>query len=88
MEELVKAFTPLLKIGGGFAEIRYLLVLLLALVLQVLQLPLEGGIFSQRFPELFIQPIHRNGVAFLHPLKCGLELGSVCMAEFCQLSID
>jgi hypothetical protein len=27
-------------------------------------------------------------VAFLHPLKCGLELGSVCMAEFCQLSID
>jgi hypothetical protein len=87
MEELVKAFTPLLKISGGFAEIRYLLVLLLALVLLVLQLSLEGGVFSQQFPELFIQPIHRNGVAFLHPLKCGLELGSICMAEFCQLSI-
>jgi hypothetical protein len=88
MEELVKAFTPLLKISGGFAEIRYLLVLFLALVLLVLQLPLEGGVFSQRFQELFIQPIHRNGMALLNPLKCGLELGSICMAEFCQLSID
>jgi hypothetical protein len=88
MEELVKAFTPLLKFSGGFVEIRYLLVLLLALVLLVLQLPLEGGVFSQRFPEQSIHPIHRNGVAFLHPLKCGLELGSVCMAELCQLSID
>jgi hypothetical protein len=47
MEELVKAFTPLLKIRGGFAEVRYLLVLLLALVLLVLQLPLEGGVFGQ-----------------------------------------
>jgi hypothetical protein len=83
LEELVKAVTPLLKISGGFAEIRYLLVLLLALVLLVLQLPLEGGVFSQRFPELRVQPIHRNGVAFLHPLECGLELGSVCMAESC-----
>jgi hypothetical protein len=36
MEELVKAFTPLLKISGGFAEVCYLLVLLLALVFLVL----------------------------------------------------
>jgi hypothetical protein len=26
-------------------------------------------------------------VAFLHPLECGLKLSSVCMAEFCQLSV-
>jgi hypothetical protein len=47
MEELVKAFTPLLKISSGFAEVRYLLILLLALVLLVLQLLLEGGVFGQ-----------------------------------------
>jgi hypothetical protein len=47
MEELVKAFTPLLKISGGFAEVRYLLILLLALVFLVLQLPFEGGVFGQ-----------------------------------------
>jgi hypothetical protein len=28
MKEIIIAFTPLLKISGGFAEIRYLLVLL------------------------------------------------------------
>jgi hypothetical protein len=28
-----------------------------------------------------VQPIHRNGVALLHPLKFGLERGSICMAE-------
>jgi hypothetical protein len=47
MEELVEAFAPLLKVSGGFVKIRYLLVLLLALVLLVLQLSLEGGIFGQ-----------------------------------------
>jgi hypothetical protein len=47
MEELIEAFAPLLKISGGFAKIRYLLVLLLALVLLVLQLSLEGGVFGQ-----------------------------------------
>jgi hypothetical protein len=88
MEELVEAFTPLLKIYGGFAEVCYLLVLLLALALLVLQLLFEGGVRGQRFLELQLQPIHHNGVALLHPLKCGLELGSICMAEFCQLSID
>jgi hypothetical protein len=30
---------------------------------------------------LLLQPIHRNGMALLHPLKCGLELGNICMAE-------
>jgi hypothetical protein len=81
MEELVKAYTPLFKVSSGFAEIRYLLVLLLALVLLVLQLLFEKGVCGQRFLELLLQPIHHNGVALLHPLKCGLELGSICMAE-------
>jgi hypothetical protein len=81
MEELVKAFTPLLKISGGFAEVRYLLVLLLALVFLVLQLLFEEGICGQRYLELLLQPIHRYSVALLHPLKCGLELGNICMAE-------
>jgi hypothetical protein len=36
MEELVKAFTPLFKFNGGFAEILYLSVLLQALALLVL----------------------------------------------------
>jgi hypothetical protein len=44
MEELVKAITPLLKIGGGFAEILYLLVLLEALAFLVLQLLFEEGV--------------------------------------------
>jgi hypothetical protein len=47
MEELVQAFTPILKISGDFAEVRYLLILFLALVDLVLQLPFEGGIFGQ-----------------------------------------
>jgi hypothetical protein len=81
MEELVKAFTPLFKISGGFAEILYLLVLLEALALLVLQLLFKEGVCSQRFLELLLHPIHRNGVALLHPLKCGLELGNICMAE-------
>jgi hypothetical protein len=81
MEELVKAFTPLFKISSGFAEILYLLVFLEVLALLVLQLLFEEGVFGQGFPELFIQPIHHNGMALLHPLKCGLELGSICMAE-------
>jgi hypothetical protein len=46
MEKLVEAFPPLLKVSGGFVKIRYLLVLLLALVLLVLQLPLKGGVFG------------------------------------------
>jgi hypothetical protein len=47
MEKLVEAFASLLKVSGGFAEVRYLLILLLALVLLVLQLPLEDGVFGQ-----------------------------------------
>jgi hypothetical protein len=47
MEKLVEAFAPLLKVSGGLAKIRYLLILLLALVLLVLQLPLEDGVFGQ-----------------------------------------
>jgi hypothetical protein len=81
MEELVKAFTPLFKISSGFAEILYLLVLLKVMALLVLQLPFEEGVCGQRYLELLLQPIHRNGMAFLHPLKCGLELSNICMAE-------
>jgi hypothetical protein len=54
MEELVKAFTPLLKISGGFAEVRYLLVLLFALVFPVLQLLFEEGVCGQGFLELLL----------------------------------
>jgi hypothetical protein len=81
MEELVKAFTPLFKISSGFAEILYLLVLLEVLALLVLQLLFKEGVCGQRFLELLLHPIHRNGVALLHPLKCGLKFGNICMAE-------
>jgi hypothetical protein len=81
MEELVKAIAPLLKIGSGFAKILYLPVLLEALAFLVLQLLFEEGVCGQRFLELLLQPIHRNSMALLHPLKCGLELGNICMAE-------
>jgi hypothetical protein len=81
MEELVKAFTPLFKFSGGFAEILYLLLSLKVLTPLVLQLLFEEGVCGQRFLELLLQPIHRNGVALLHPLKFGLERGSICMVE-------
>jgi hypothetical protein len=81
IEDLIKASMPLLKFGDGFAEILYLLVLFQALVFLVLKLLFEEGVCGQRFLELLLQPTHRNGVALLHPLKCGLELGSICMAE-------
>jgi hypothetical protein len=81
MEELVKAYTPLFKISSGFAEILYLLVLLEVLAFLVLQLLFQEGVCGQRFLELLLQPIHRYGMALLHPLKCGLELGHICMAE-------
>jgi hypothetical protein len=81
MEELVKAFTPLFKYSGGFAEILYLLLPLQVQALLVLELLFEGGVWGQRFLELLVQPIHRNGVALLHPLKFGLERGSICMVE-------
>jgi hypothetical protein len=81
MEELVKAYTPLFKISSGFAEILYLLVLLEVLALLVLQLLFEEGVCGQRFLELLLQPIHRNGMALLHPIKRGLELGNICMAD-------
>jgi hypothetical protein len=44
IEDLVKASMPLLKFGGGFAEILYLLVLLEALAFLVLQLLFEEGV--------------------------------------------
>jgi hypothetical protein len=81
MEELVKAYTPLFKISSGFAEILYFLVLLEVLAFLVLQLLFKEGVCGQRFLELLLQHIHRYGVALFHPLKCGLELGNICVAE-------
>jgi hypothetical protein len=81
MEDLVETRVSLLKNSGGFAEILYLLLPLKVLALLVLKLLFEGGVCGQRFLELLMQPIHRNGVALLHPLKFGLERGSICMVE-------
>jgi hypothetical protein len=81
MEDLVKTRISLLKNSAGFAEILYLLLPLQVQAILVLELLFEGGVCGQRFLELLVQPIHRNGVALLHPLKFGLERGSVCMAE-------
>jgi hypothetical protein len=47
IENLVKASMPLLKFGGGFAEILYLLLLLEVLALLVLQLLFEEGVCGQ-----------------------------------------
>jgi hypothetical protein len=47
MEELVKAYMPLFKNSGGFAEILYLLVLFQGLALLVLQLLFKGGVCGQ-----------------------------------------
>jgi hypothetical protein len=81
MEELIKSFTLLFKISSGFVEILYLLILLEVLALLVLQLLFKEGVCSQRFLELLLHPIHCNGVALFYPLKCGLELGNICMAK-------
>jgi hypothetical protein len=47
IEDLIKAITLLVKIGGGFAEILYLLLLLEVLALLVLQLFFEKGVCGQ-----------------------------------------
>jgi hypothetical protein len=81
VEDLVEAPLVILKIGGGLAEIVYLLPLLVVLALLVLEFLLEEGVFGQGFLELHLQPRHRNGVTLSHPLESGLQLGSICMAE-------
>jgi hypothetical protein len=81
IEDLVEAISPLFKVGGGFTEILYLLLLLAVLAFLVLELLFEEGIRGQRFLELLMQPLHRYSVALIHPLECGLQLGSICMAE-------
>jgi hypothetical protein len=72
IEDLVKAILLILKFGGGFAEILYLLVLLQVLAFLVLKVLFKEGIRGQRFLELLMQPLHRNSVALFHPLECGL----------------
>jgi hypothetical protein len=81
IEDLVEAILPLFKLSGGFTEILYLLLLLAVLAFLVLELLFEEGIRGQRFLELLMQPLHRDSVALFHPLECGLQLSSICMAE-------
>jgi hypothetical protein len=72
IEDLVEAILPLFKVGGGFTEILYLLFLVAVLAFLVLELLFKEGIRGQRFLELLLQPLHRDGVALFHPLECGL----------------
>jgi hypothetical protein len=44
IEDLVEAILPLFKVGGGFMEILYLLLLLAVLAFPVLELLFEEGI--------------------------------------------
>jgi hypothetical protein len=81
IEDLIEAILPLFKIGGDFTEILYLLLLLAVLAFLVLELLFEEGIRGQRFLELLLQPLHHDSMALFHPLECGLQLGSICMAE-------
>jgi hypothetical protein len=81
IEDLVEALLPLFKFGGGFTKILYLLLLVAVLAFLVLELLFEEGIRGQRFLELLLQPLHRDSVALFHPLECGLQLSSICMAE-------
>jgi hypothetical protein len=81
VKDLVEAPLSILKIDGGLAEILYLLLLLAVLALLVLELLLKEGVFGQGFLELCLQPLHCNGVTLSYPLKSGLQLGSICMAE-------
>jgi hypothetical protein len=77
IEDLVEAILPLFKIGGGFTEILYLLLLLVVLAFLVLELLFKEGIRGQ----LLVQPLHRDSMALFHPLERGLQLGSICMEE-------
>jgi hypothetical protein len=81
VKDLIEAPLSILKIDGGLAEILYLLLLLAVLALLVLEILLKEGVFGQGFLELCLQPLHCNGVTLSHPLKSGLQLGSICMAE-------
>jgi hypothetical protein len=81
IEDLVEAILPLFKFSGGFMEILYLLLLLVVLAFLVLELLFEEGIRGQRFLELLVQTLHHDSMALFHPLECGLQLGSICMAE-------
>jgi hypothetical protein len=81
IKDLVEAILPLFKISGGFAEILHLLLLLAVLAFLVLELLFEEGIRGQRFLELLVQPLHHDSMALFHHLECGLQLGSICMAE-------
>jgi hypothetical protein len=84
VEDLVKALPLIFKINGGLMDVIHLLLLLVDETLLVLQLLLEAGVLSQGFVELSVQPLHRNGMALLHPLESRLQLGNICMVERLQ----
>jgi hypothetical protein len=81
VKDLVKAVLLLFNIGGGFAEILHLFLLLAVLMLLVLELLFKEGIRGQQFLELRLQPRHRNSMTLFHPLESGLQLGCICVAE-------
>jgi hypothetical protein len=64
-----------------FTGILYLILLLAVLAFLALELLFEEDIRGQRFLELLMQPLHHDSMALFHPLECGLQLGSICMAE-------
>jgi hypothetical protein len=81
VKDLVEAPSLIFKINSGLAEVVHLLLLLAVLVLLVLELLLEEGVFGKGFLELRLQPLHRNGMTPFHPLESGMQLGSICMVE-------
>jgi hypothetical protein len=81
VEDLIEAPPLIFKMHGSLAKVIHLLQLLEVLALLVLELLFKKGFFGQGFLELHVQPLHCNGVILLHPLECGLQLGSICMAE-------
>jgi hypothetical protein len=84
VEDLVEALPLILEINGSLAKVVHLLLLLAVQALLVLKLLSRWVLSAKDFWELSLQPFHCNGVTLLHPLKSGLQLGNICMAEILQ----
>jgi hypothetical protein len=80
-KDIVKAFSLIFKVNGGFAKVLNFLLLLEVSAFLVLEFLLEEGVRGQRFMELRLQPLHRNGVPLFYPLKSGSQLSSIFMAK-------
>jgi hypothetical protein len=70
--DFVEAPLPLFKFGGGLAETSTSFCFWWFWRSWSLSFLLEEGGFGQRFLELRLQPLHRNGVTLFHPLESGL----------------